>query len=184
MNTTTQFSLTRTIRDALAANEGSVYPDQVAERIINDLSADECIEALRQALPAYVREVMVRDRTSQSHTTAGTAEVAESPQTLREVTTGARPTPQNRSWKRAAVKAGWERELEKRYATDGRGYVRLADFTYDEVVATARRLRSLAEKNGAQADKFDRISAAMQAAGASKVADLSGDVIRAEFATA
>lgn len=136
-------NLRESIRDAIKATRGPVHIEKVAAKVAKSIAPEDRDQALTEALSHMVRDIIITTRPSTPE-----------------------PTP-SRSWKRDAIREqakARRSELDALYATDD-GYKPLRSFCYDEMVALADRLQTLAEKNAAQAERIRRFAAAMQAAG-------------------
>ena len=151
-------NLRDSIRAVLAAARGPIHPEKIAAKVIKAIPAEDRDAALTEALGHMVRDVIVQTRPSTPT-----------------------PVPGTRSWKRDAIREhakARRSELDALYATED-GYKPLRQFSYDEMVALADRLQTLAEKNAAQAERFRRYAAAMRSAKAATLADLPADALDA-----
>ena len=149
-------NLRDSIRAVLAASRGPIHPEKVAAKVVKALDPQDRDAALVEALGHMVRDVIVQSRPS----------------------TPEPPLP-GKSWKRDAIREHAKvrrSELDALYATDD-GYKPLGSFSYEEMVALADRLQTLAEKNAAQAERFRRYAAAMRSAKAATLADLPADAL-------
>lgn len=146
------------IRATLAATRGPIHPEKVAARVVKAIPSEDRDAALAEALGHMVRDVITATRPS---TPA--------------------PAPGTRSWKRDAIRdqaKARRSELDALYATED-GYKPLRSFSYDEMVALADRLQTLAEQNATQAVRFRRYADAMKAAGAPTLDALTPDALDA-----
>ena len=99
-----------------------MQPQDVAAAVMLALPTDDYEAALRAALPALVREVIVSSRPSA--------------QAAIERATDSAPTRPGRSWKREGKRELFRRELLAIYSTPT-GNKRLGDFTYAELLNLA-----------------------------------------------
>lgn len=150
----TDLNLRHLVREILETAESVEYAD-VAAQVLAALPRNQHAAALSQALPAFVRSVVITQRGKD----------------------GVRPVPQNadasqpESWKVKGYRT-WARHLSDVYATE-HGNKRLADFTFDDLQFLADTCRDLAEKNAASAARWERLAEAVKDAGVERVSELS-----------
>lgn len=150
----TDLNLRQAVREALLTADSVEYAD-VAGLILASLKRDQYAAALSQTLPAFVRSVVVTQRTN-----------SVSPPNAET---------QPGSWKVKGIRA-WAHRLSDVYATES-GNKRLADFTFDDLQFLAETCRDLAERNAASAARWERLAEAVKDAGADRVADVPEDVL-------
>lgn len=144
------------IRQELETSK-DLQPRDVARRIIDGLTPKQLDEALEEALPALVSDVILSTRR------------------VRVTGTQARPKPT--SWKRDGIRTLWERELRAVYSAADGTMKRLADFTYDDMCGLADECRSQAAAKAAAADKWDLLGKAMLAIDAPTLSAVPADTL-------
>lgn len=160
------------IIEALDAAAGPVDVHEVARCVAATI--DDPREALAETLPALVRAVLVSRRHLGS--TDSPAAGQTSPDAHRRRASGGG----NRSAKVAAIREAWRARLNERYAT-GRGYVRVADLSPDEVAGLASASWGLAASNAAKAQRWEKTHAACAEHSVARVGDLPEVVLRDLF---
>lgn len=153
-----RFNLRDVIRSIIASNS-KIWPiDEVVIEVVDTLDGDDLREALRQALPCLVREILAEHRPQgriglPTHNVTGRREVrppaAHHPVgRSRSITGSSRgsfdnvtsTTPMNGSRKGNEIRDAWQRVLDARYAVAGGDHKRLGDCTYNDLFFMANQL--------------------------------------------
>ena len=145
-------SLRETLRDAILTSTAPVSPHVLAEQATAGITENaELRAALAEAAPYMARALIVETRPSTPAPTSA------------------------KSWKRDAIRQAEQRrrsELDALYATGDGTYLRLGAFNYDQLVALADGIQTLAEKHAAKASRIRALAEAVKAAGVATVDDL------------
>ena len=172
----TEINIRRVIRDTAADLDGidfAVIADAVVDRVPPHLMR----EALRQALPLLVRDVMA-DYRPRSITRSTRA---PQPQTgPRRVLGSGAPSPSptlSGSRKGSEIRDAWQRVLEAPYSIAPGRQKRLGDCGYDDLQYVAEQLDVLAERNRRRAAGFRELAALLTDHDRSIVRDLPADVL-------
>jgi hypothetical protein len=153
-NETTEFSLRIVVREAIANSTSAEYKDIAAE-VLDAIDPTLIREALRQALPHYVRDIAVRERGS------GPAII---------------PVATGTSAKVQAIREDWQRRLTEIYPTPT-GNKRLGDLTYADLMHQAKVCQEAAEATMAKAKGWENLARAVRKGGAKTVRDLAPEVL-------
>lgn len=145
----------RTVAREAIASASDLDWSKIAESIVEDLDADATRDALRQALPVYLRQISSVGRTPEPVPTTPTT-----------------PAPSSRSWKVTAIRTEWKRRLETIYAVEGGARKRLGDFTADDAMFQAALNEANARKAQHRAEHWTKLAAELTAAGAATVREL------------
>ena len=138
-------SLRETLRDAILTSSAPVSPHALAEQAMAGLTETaELRAALAEAAPYMARALIAETRPST-------------------------PAPTSvKSWKRDAIRGQEQRrksELDARYALGDGTFGRLGEFTYDQLLALADSIQTLAEKHAAKAAHIRALAEAVNTAG-------------------
>lgn len=137
------------VRDVLGASL-LTEPADLANEVIARLNPDDYADALAQAMPVFVRQVLSEDR---------------QPTCIRSSTTF------NGSVKVAAIRDNWKRALRDRIKTD-EGMKFLGDCTIANLEAAAALRDEMAARNAAKAAQYRVLIAELVDAGVNRVKDL------------
>lgn len=77
-----------------------------------------------------------------------------------------------------AIREGWQAHLRTRYPAAHGGYVMLADMTYEDLLANATSRREHAAATLANAERLEKLAAALQETSKERVGDLPQDRLR------
>jgi hypothetical protein len=153
-------TLDNAIRDILATT-GESNPRRIADLLLKDIPQDKRDEALREALPSYVRAFIVQNR------------ALSSPQRMQAVLV--------RSALRTGIVDAWRQVLDDRVNVAGTDK-RLADCTWSDLDQMARRLRQQAESFKTKAQRYERIRDELSGFGPNAVVgDLPVDTLKELF---
>ncbi len=133
------------VRDSAATDPGDLVTEVIA-RIPKKKVAD----ALKQTMRLYVRQVISETRPIG----------------------GGEPPVAATSWKVTAIRDGWQRQLTNRLHVGAGKWKRLADCTYDDLLAVAAERRDLAERNGVWARTYESWARLISEAGVDTFGEL------------
>ena len=126
---------------------------------------DDEAEALKAALPAFIRSVIVSDRSSG----------AVKPPTVGKSLPG--------SWKVNAIRDGWQRHLREVYATPD-GNKRVGDMTHDDLLHLASVNEDQAKRKLGKAKGWRKLADCMTEQGVAVVRDLDAQTLMVTFGSA
>jgi hypothetical protein len=171
------FNLRHLINEVSATADDLDY-DALSASVLAAISADDRVDALRQALPTFVRKTLNSNRTHGPVTPPRVEEPlpVENPVRLESVSP--------RSWKHQAVRQaptefrdGWQRRLGEIYST-ANGNKRLGDFTYDDLLYQETLNGRQAKQKLAKAKGWRKLADLVApGTGVEKVRDLPAEVL-------
>lgn len=153
----TDLNLRQSARDVVERATNVDLPS-LADALLAELTPDQYRDALAQALPTFMRDVVGSLRQTGS---------VHPPKT-----TPGLPA----SWKVQAIRDGWQRRLSEIYATS-EGNKRLGDFTHDDLIHQADLLAEQAKQKFAKAKGWRALADVLDEHGAAHVRDLPAEVL-------
>lgn len=176
------YDLNAEIREILDTTSLS-DPGEIADRVAESIPSRNLRDVLRVTLRSHVRTVVrYRRADNAAHTDqSGSGHTSDETQ---KIAAAAGPTPKAkvaRSWKRDSIAPAWQAHLNDRYFGVSQ-WKRLADMTYDDLIAEAERRESLASQNAAQGAKFRTWAGLVKDSGVSTFGELPGDTQEQELA--
>lgn len=156
-----EFSL-RAVVQAVLAESGTEDRQQLVKEVEHLVARKDAAEALRQALPAFVHQVMTGSRYG-------------------AFTPPAASRPSGRSPKVTAIREAWRRHLEARYTVADGGWRKLGDFGHADLLYKAAELEAKARENTARAAVMTELAATLAGHSAARVRDLPDDVLAPFF---
>jgi len=143
------FNLRDVIRSIIATNS-KVWPiDEVVVEVVDIIDGDDLREALRQALPCLIREILAEHRPQgriglPARNVTGRHEIRQPAARHRDYLESPfnRPpaTQTNGSRKGSEIRNAWQRVLDAPYAVAGGDHKRLGDCTYEDLYWMAGQL--------------------------------------------
>lgn len=148
---------------------------EITAKVLEELTPDQYVSALTQALPYLVADVVKSTHTTLPLTPKTPAEH------VAQQSSGSGPKKKQAhqpSWFVTGVQEKWlNKELDQIYRT-GSGAKKLRFCTYEDIVYIADGLREQAKNNLTRADRFDALAQTMSVKGSKMLGNLDVDDIK------